>query len=83
MAHLALMLVRIDDATHPDQFTELRRVDLPPVVAAELPPERALDELEARTLAAGQEVMRQTLMEQWTTAEAQLVAEYQALSPPG
>jgi hypothetical protein len=81
MSRFSILICRQDDAD-PDRLTPVHRVDLPVVTVDQLTPETALEELEDRTLAAGQQVMRHLLAEQWQAVDAQCVADLQRLSPP-
>jgi len=83
MSHLRVLICRVDDEQHPDQMTELQRIDLPAPDLQQLTPETALDELETQSLATGQEVMRRLLGQQWQEVDRQLAADTQRLSPPG
>lgn len=82
MSRFSIWICRQDD-DQPQRLTPVRRIDLPSVRADQLTPETALEELEDRTLAAGQEVMRHLLQQQWQELDAQCVADYQRLFPPG
>jgi hypothetical protein len=73
----------MEDEQHPDELTELHRVELPAVDAAQLTPETALDTLEARALTTGNEVMRRLLGHQWQEVDRQLAAQYGRLPPLG
>ena len=83
MSHLRVLICRVDDEGHPDQMTELERLDLPAVDPQQLTPERAVDELETQSLATGQELMRRLLGQQWQEVDRQLAAATQRLSPQG
>jgi hypothetical protein len=83
MSHLRVLICRVEDENHPEQMTELQRIELPVVDPQQLTPETALDVLEAQSLATGQEVMRRLLGQQWQEVDRQLAAETQRLSPPG
>jgi len=83
MAHLCVLICRVDDAGQPDCLTELHRLDLPAVEAQTLQPETTLDQLEGTALACGQEVMRQLVGYQWQAVDQQLTAAQQRLFPPG
>ena len=83
MSHLRVLICRVDDERHPEQMTELQRIDLPAVDPQQLTPATALDALEAQSLTTGQEVMRRLLGQQWQEVDRQLAAETQRLSPPG
>jgi hypothetical protein len=83
MSHLRVLICRVDDERHPDQMTELQRIDLPALAPQQLAPETAMDELETQSLATGQEVVRRLLGQQWQEVDRQLAAETQRLSPPG
>jgi hypothetical protein len=83
MSHLRVLICRVDDEQHPEQMTELQRIDLPAVDPQQLTPETAVDALEAQSLATGQEVTRRLLGQQWQEVDQQLAAEAQRLSPPG
>lgn len=82
MSRFSIWICRQDD-DQPERLTPVRRIDLPALSADQLTPETALEELEDRTLAAGQEVMRQLLQQQWQDLDAQCVADLQRLFPPG
>ena len=82
MSHLRVLICRVDDENHPEQMTELQRIDLPAVDPQQLTPETALDTLEAQSLTTGQEVMRCLLGQQWQEVDRQLTAEAKRLSPP-
>jgi hypothetical protein len=81
MSHLCILVCRVEEE-HPDELTELHRVELPAVAATQLGPETALDTLEAQALTTGNEVMRQILGHQWLEVDRQLAAAEQRLSPP-
>ena len=83
MSHLRVLICRVDDEHHPEQMTELERIDLPAVAPQQLTPETAVDALETQSLATGQEVMRRLLGQQWQEVDRQLAAATQRLSPPG
>jgi hypothetical protein len=83
MSHLRVLICRVDDEHHPDQMTELERIDLPAVDPQQLTPGTAVDALETQSLATGQELMRRLLGQQWQEVDRQLAAETQRLSPPG
>jgi hypothetical protein len=83
MSRLCVLICRQDDEEHPERWTPLQRIDLPAVAADQLTPETALEELEGRTLAAGQQVMRHLLEQQWQAVDEQCVADLQRLFPPG
>ena len=83
MSRLCVLICRQDDPGQPDRLTPLHRIDLPEVVADQLAPETALEELEDRTLATGQQVMRRLLEQQWQAVDEQCAADLQRLSPPG
>jgi hypothetical protein len=82
VSHLRVLICRVDDE-HPEQMTELQRIDLPAVDAQHLTPETTVDRLEAQSLATGHELMRRLLGQQWQELDQQLAAEAQRLSPPG
>ena len=82
MSHLRVLICRVDDE-HPEQMTELQRLDLPAVDPQQLTPETAIDTLEAQSLATGQELIRRLLGQQWQELDQQLAAETKRLSPPG
>jgi hypothetical protein len=83
MSHLRVLICRVENESHPEQMTELQRIELPAVDAQQLTPETALDALEAQSLTTGQEVMRRLLGQQWQELDHQLAADTQRLSPPG
>jgi hypothetical protein len=83
MSHLRVLICRVEDERHPEQMTELQRIDLPAPDLPQLTPETALDELETQSLATGQELTRRLLGQQWAELDRQLAAETQRLSPPG
>jgi len=83
MSHLRILICRVDDETHPEQMTELERIDLPAPDPGQLTPETALDVLESQSLTAGQALTRRLLGQQWQEVDRQLAAEIQRLSPPG
>jgi hypothetical protein len=83
MSHLRVLICRVDDERHPDQMSELQRIDLPALDPQQLAPETAVDELETQSLATGQAVVRRLLGQQWQEVDRQLAAETQRLSPPG
>lgn len=83
MSHLRVLICRVEDETHPEQMTELERIDLPGPDPRQLTPETALDALETQSLTAGQAVIRRLLGQQWQEVDRQLAAELQRLSPPG
>jgi hypothetical protein len=83
MSRLCVLICRVEDETHPDQVTPLRRIDLPAVDPATLHPQTALDDLETGTLQTGHAVMRHLLEEQWQAIDRTLVEEHQRLFPPG
>ena len=82
MSRLCILLCRVEDEDHPDELTELHRVELPALDAAQLTPETALDRLEAQAFTTGNEVMRQLLCHQWQEVDQQLAAQYGRLFPP-
>jgi|SoiMetStandDraft_5_1073268.scaffolds.fasta_scaffold1017519_1 hypothetical protein len=82
MSRFSIWICRHDE-DQPERLTPVRQIEVPAVSAEQLTPETALEELEAQTLAAGQEVMRQLLLEQWQALDDQCVADYQRLFPPG
>lgn len=81
MSRLCILLCRLEE-DRPEELTELHRVELPPLDAAQLAPETALDTLEAQALTTGNEVMRQLLCHQWQEVDQQLAAAKRRLSPP-
>jgi hypothetical protein len=83
MSHLRVLICRVEDEQHPEQMTELQRIDLPAVDPQQLTPETAVDALESQSLATGQELMRRLLGQQWQELDQQLAAETKRLSPPG
>ena len=83
MSRLCVLICRVEDEQQPDQLTQLQRIDLPALDPAQLQPATALDQLEATSLATGQQVMRHLLGQQWQQVDQQLAAELQRLSPPG
>ena len=82
MSRLAILICRIDDESDPHQFTELDRIDVPPLDAHLLQQETALDHLEAQTLAQGHQVMQHLLQRQWERVDDQLAANYRELFSP-
>jgi hypothetical protein len=82
MSRLAILICRIDDERHPNQFTELDRIDVPPLDAHLLQQETALDPLEAQTLTQGHQVMQHLLKRPWERVDDQLVAHYRELFFP-
>lgn len=79
MSHLCILICRVPDEQQSDSLTLLHRIDLP---AATADVANCLDELEQRSLTAGQELMRHLLTEQWKEVDRQLVEEYRRLFPP-
>ena len=82
MSHLRLSLCRLEDEQHPEEMTELHRIDLPAVDPPHLSPATALDDLEAGAVATGQAVARHLLGQQWQELDRQLAADARRLSPP-
>ena len=82
MAHLRLVLCRVDDAAS-DTMTELAAFDLPTPDAATLRPETALDDLEGAVQATGHAVFRHVLQAAWDEIDAALAARYRQRQPPG
>lgn len=82
MSHLCVLVCRVEDEQHPDQLTQLDRIDVPAVALAELQPESALDHLEQEALACGHAVMRRLVVSQWEEVDRALVVEHQRSSPP-
>jgi hypothetical protein len=81
MSRLCLLICRVDEE-HPDQLTQLKRLDLPASAASQHPPATTLDALEAETLSVGHQVMRCLLEEQWRELDAEATATYQRSFPP-
>jgi hypothetical protein len=75
MRHIRILVCRVDDET-PEQLTELARFDLLTATVERLPPETALDELEARTQQTGHAVLRQALQAQWDLLDEQAPQSY-------
>ena len=82
MSRFSIWICRQDE-DQPERLTPVRRIDVPTVSVDPRTPETTLEELEAQTLATGQVVMRQLLQAQWQALDAQCVADYQRLFPPG
>ena len=82
MARLCVLLCRVDDEGKPDELTQLSRLDLPAVDPQALAPATALDQLETRAVASGQEVIRRLIRHQWEVLDQAVTAEARRLSPP-
>jgi hypothetical protein len=81
VSRLCLIVCRVEEE-RPDELTQLQRFDLPETDVGQLTPETALDELEARTLSVGHQVMRCLLEQQWKQLDEERVAAYQRRFPP-
>jgi hypothetical protein len=82
MSRLCVMIGRIDDERHPDEVTVLSRQDLPAFDPQVGGPATTVDQMESRAVTAGQELIRQLIVQQWQAFDQQCAAEVQRLSPP-
>jgi hypothetical protein len=83
MSHLRLLLCRVEDE-QPDKTTEIAAVDLPEARLEDFTKQTCLDLLEARTLQAGQTLMRPLFEAQWNEVDTLLTQQIrQAFSPSG
>jgi Uncharacterised protein family (UPF0236) len=81
MSRFRILIQRIDDEGETERVTDLDQIDVLAADARCLQKETALDQLEAQTLATGQEVMRHLLQRQWERVDQQLVDNYRELFP--
>jgi hypothetical protein len=79
MSRLRVLICRVEE--HDDQLTELARADLPPL-RPQLGP-ACLELLEAQVAQASQRLLARLGELHWEDLDAQAVARYAAVQPPG
>ena len=82
MSRLCVMICRVEDEEKPEELTLLSRQDLPACDPAAGPPATTVDRMESQAITAGQELIRQLIVQQWQAWDQQCAAEAQRLSPP-
>lgn len=82
MSRLRVLICRVEDEGQSEKMTELHRFDLSSVDVDKMKPETALDQLEDRTLSAGQLIMRRLLEHQWEEVDELLVEKHERAFPP-
>lgn len=76
MAHIRILVCRVDDDTGTARMTELAAIDLPSPSGANRHTEATLDALEATTLNLGHAALQAALLAQWELLDARLVDTY-------
>ena len=81
MSHIRVLICRVDDPSS-DTMTELASFDLPAPDVTALPPETALDQLEATTQTTGHAILRRVLQAEWELVDTELADRYRQAFPP-
>ncbi len=81
MSHIRVLICRVDDPRS-ETVSELASFDLPAPDVTALPPETALDQVEATTLTTGTAILQRVLQAEWELVDTELAARYRQAFPP-